>query len=325
VHAAIWTRSREEKEARKDRPLEEKESVRWLHGCQASSDLLHAAARVTMVADAESDIYEVFARRPEGLELILRAAQNRSLKKGELLFETIARAPLLGSNEVRVAPRGPGDKGRTAKVELRVLNVEIACPHHLVKGDIAKTVRLNCVEAREVHPPTSVKTPLLWVLLTTYPVEDFEGAKRITDLYRLRWRIEQVFRSLKSDGLDIEDSQIVDAERIFNLAAMGLIGAIRTIQLVDARDGSRRPASDVLDDRFGAALVAISKDLEGNTARQKNPHSPGSLAFVAWVAARLGGWNCYYKPPGPKTMRNGWNRLAPMLHGYLLARQRKNP
>jgi hypothetical protein len=30
-----------------------------------------------------------------------------------------------------------------------------------------------------------------------------------------------------------------------------------------------------------------------------------SLAWLAWIATRLGGWNCYYKPPGPKTMRAG--------------------
>jgi hypothetical protein len=69
----------------------------------------------------------------------------------------------------------------------------------------------------------------------------------------------------------------------------------------------------------------ISNKLEGKTERQKNPRRPGSLAFVAWIAARMGGWNCYYKPPGPKTMRTGWSRLAATLDGYMLANQRKNP
>jgi hypothetical protein len=69
----------------------------------------------------------------------------------------------------------------------------------------------------------------------------------------------------------------------------------------------------------------MSEKLEGKTERQKNPHDTDSLAFVAWVAARLGGWNCYYKPPGPKTMRTGWNRLVATLEGYALATQGKNP
>jgi hypothetical protein len=119
--------------------------------------------------------------------------------------------------------------------------------------------------------------------------------------------------------LALDDSQVIDADRMFNLAAIGLAAAVRTIQLVDARDGSPRPASDVVDKTFAVALERLSRKLEGNTIRQKNPHPPDSLAFVAWIAARLGGWNCYGKPPGPKTMRIGWNQLAPTLAGYALA------
>jgi hypothetical protein len=36
------------------------------------------------------------------------------------------------------------------------------------------------------------------------------------------------------------------------------------------------------------------------------------LAWLAWIMARFGGWNCYYKPPGRKTMRAGWDRFAAM-------------
>jgi hypothetical protein len=99
---------------------------------------------------------------------------------------------------------------------------------------------------------------------------------------------------------------------------------VRTIQLVDARDGSARPATDVADEAQIAAAEVIGPTLEGKTARQKNPHPPGSLAWLSWIVARLGGWNCYYKPPGPKTMRNGWNRLAAMADGFALANAQKN-
>jgi hypothetical protein len=55
--------------------------------------------------------------------------------------------------------------------------------------------------------------------------------------------------------------------------------------------------------------------LEGKTPRQKYPHPTGWLPWLAWIIARLGGWNCYYKPPGPKTMRTGWDKLAAMTRG----------
>jgi hypothetical protein len=125
--------------------------------------------------------------------------------------------------------------------------------------------------------------------------------------------------------MQIEDTQIAGVERLFILATMGLAAAVRTIQLVDARDGGPRPMTDVLDEEFDKPLQAISRSLEGKTDRQKNPHPARSLAFVSWVAARLGGWNCYYKPPGPKTMRDGWNQLAAMLVGYTLANRGSVP
>jgi hypothetical protein len=91
---------------------------------------------------------------------------------------------------------------------------------------------------------------------------------------------------------------------------------------VDARDGSPRPASDVADREILEAAETIGPTLDGKTQRQKNPHERQSLAWLAWIIARLGGWNCYYKKPGPKTMRAGWDRLAAMAAGYHLARTR---
>jgi len=322
VDAAIWTRAQDRAAARRGRPLEDKESERWLSGCQAAAGVLSDAC-VTMVSDRESDIYLLFARKPEQLDLIVRAAQDRKLVEGGLLFAAVAEAQPLSRSDVRVTPRGPGDKGRIAQVELRVATVRIARPLTVRPDEASATIELSVVEAREVDPPAG-KTPLLWRLLTTYAVTTAEQANEVVQLYRLRWRIEQIFRALKSDGLALDDSQVIDAQRMFHLAAIGLAGAIRTIQLVDARDGSFRPATDVIDANFAIALQRLSKKLEGKTQRQKNPHPASSLAFVAWIAARLGGWNCYYKPPGPKTMRDGWNRLAATLEGYALATQCEN-
>ena len=324
VDAEIWTRSGARVGSRRNRAIEDKESMRWLLGCQAAAGVLSKATNVTMVADRESDIYELFVRKPERLDLIVRAAQNRCLSDETMLFAALADAEVLQTSIVKVAPRGPGDKGREATVELRAGRVSLARPQNLKRSEARDAVELTLVEAREINAPVG-KTPLSWHLLTTHSVTSATDAEEIVQLYRLRWRIEQVFRALKSDGLALDDSQVIEAERMFNLAAIGLAGAIRTIQLVDARDGSPRPISDVIDPVFMPALERLSKSREGKTLRQKNPHPPDSLAFVAWIAARLGGWNCYYKPPGPKTMRDGWNHLAAILEGYLLAIQEQNP
>ena len=116
----------------------------------------------------------------------------------------------------------------------------------------------------------------------------------------------------------IEETQTAEPHRLFNLAALATGAAVRIIQLVDARDGSDRPASDVADAAQIAAAAALGPTLEGRTDRQRNPHRAGSLAWMSWIVARLGGWNCYYKPPGPKTMRDGWRRFAAIAEGYQL-------
>lgn len=319
VGAQIWTRASVPAEGRRSRAFADKESARWHDGCVTVAEALSEAAAVTMIADRESDIYELFTGCPDGLDLIVRAAQDRGLAGGGLLFEALAAAPELARRCLRVPPRRPGDPGRETQLAIKAGRVRIARPKSRpASSPLPREITLTLVEAIEIDPPNP-KQAITWRLLTTHAVEDAAAAAAIIDLYRLRWRIEQVFRALKTDGMQLEDSQVLDAERLFILAAMALAAAVRTLQLVDARDGSPRPLSDVLDPSLSAPLAAISRSLEGNTERQKNPHPTTSLAFVAWIAARLGGWNCYYKPPGPKTMRDGWNQLAAILQGYALA------
>jgi len=81
----------------------------------------------------------------------------------------------------------------------------------------------------------------------------------------------------------------------------------------------QRPATDVIDTTLLPVAEAIGPTLEGKTERQKNRHPIHSLAWLSWIIARLGGWNCYYKPPGPKTMRAGWARFATMAAGFTIA------
>jgi hypothetical protein len=331
--ARIWTRGMEKVSDRQKRALKDKESERWLEGADTAASVLQLAARVVLVGDRENDIYQSFTRKPPGIDLIVRARGNRRLAPGKLapgnrklaagglLFETVALFPSAIEYDVKVAPHQPralGDKGRTARVALSFGQVTIAKPKNGPASPDAKQTTINVVVVREVGDPGSAQ-PLLWRLLTTLPVDTTKDALEVVRLYRLRWRIEQVFRALKRDGLALEETQIEGAARLFNLTALALGAAVRIIQLTDARDASNRPATDVIDPSLIQAAEAISKTLEGKTDRQKNPHPIGSLSWLSWITARLGGWNCYYKPPGPKTMADGWKRLAYMLQGFEIA------
>jgi hypothetical protein len=327
VHAHIWTRSIRQSKGSRSRVIEEKESFRWIEASTIAGRLLgSSSAQVIIVGDRESDIYAQFARIPAGVEFIVRAAHNRKLDNADSLFDAASDWREFGTMDIQVPPRRPGEAGRIACVGVKAGQVCITKPQNGDPSDPV-AVTLTYVEVCETDPPKKHQ-PIIWRLLTTLPVtgqaDEFAAAKDIVRLYRLRWRIEQTFRAMKSDGLQLEDTQVEDASRLFKLAAIALAAAARTIQLVDARDGSPRPASDVADQDLITAAVAIGPTLEGKTARQKNPHPPRSLAWLSWIVARLGGWNCYYKPPGPKTMRTGWNKLSAMGVGYAIARAELN-
>ena len=328
--ARIWTRDEEPTPDHRSIPFEEKESRRWLDATEtAATQLASVASEVVVVADREGDIYPLFSRRPESIDLIVRASHDRVLVGKRTLFTAPNAWPVLGTAEVKVAARRPGDKGRIATVTIKAGRVTVRRPKSMPNRNEAPALELGLVEVRETvsaagAPAKGAGQPLLWRIVTTLPVETLADAEDVVRLYRLRWRIEEVFRVLKSDGLDIEESQLETAGRLLNLAALGLVAAARIIQLVDARDGSSRPATDVIEPEDIEAAAAISATLEGGTARQKNHHPPGSLAWLSWIAARLGGWNCYYKPPGPKTMARGLDRLTDRIAGFKAGNTRRN-
>ena len=317
VDAEIWTRAPGPTPNRRRKPFAEKESARWLRGMESASERLSRSTELIVVGDRESDIYSVFARRPEGAQVIVRACHNRELACGERLFEAAHGLDELGTSRVAIAAK-PGQKARSAEVVLRSGRVRLVKPSDSIEREDSDSLEINYVEAVEENPPRGVRA-VCWRLLTSLPVAGADEAQAVVRLYRLRWRIEEVFRALKTNGLDLEATQIEAAERLFKLAALAIAAATRIVQLVDARDGSPRPASDVADPALIDAFDAIGKRLEGATERQKNPHPKASLAWLSWIVARLGGWNCYYKPPGPKTMATGWKRLASMTSGFMLA------
>ena len=191
------------------RPFAEKESHRWLAAAEAAASLLPAgAAAVTVVGDREGDIYEDFALRPEGVEVLFRAHHDRRLADGGSLFACPDRWAELGRETITL-PSAPGRRARTVVLALRAGAVTLRRPKRNRAAEAAKlpaSVTVHLVEAREVSPPAGAE-PVLWRLLTSHAVATLAEALRITAYYRQRWTIEQVFRTIKTKGFDIEASR----------------------------------------------------------------------------------------------------------------------
>ena len=324
AHAEFVSRDKGTKASRRSKPVKDKQSQRWLDGAAQASRVCASAARVTVIADRESDIFAAFAACPTGTDLLVRAAQDRSLEDGGRLFATADALPEAGRAELDL-PAKPGRKARQAQLAIRFMNVALARPANGPTAGLPKSVSLTLVDVREVDPPPG--EAVHWRLLTTHAVRDVAQAFAVVELYRRRWAIEQLFRTLKTQGFDIEGLLIGEEAPLRRLVMATLIAAVTVQQLVHARDGLQgpaplRPITDAFEPEDAPLLEAFCKALEGKTERQKNPHPKGSLAYAAWVCARLGGWTGYYGKPGPLVMLNGWTDFQAAKRGVsILTRQ----
>lgn len=343
VGGDVWSRDGVNPTPHRHRPLAERESVRWIDTAQQAKSVLASATMVTVVAGREADIYPAWASVPDtNIHMLGRAMSDRLLAGGGTLFTAAAQFPVAGRRVLGLDPRielrahDPAHPKRTAVVELRYGEVEICQPRNARDHSLPPTVRLPLVDVREacpraldprINPPEGVE-PLHWRLLTTHEITDAAGAWQIVRWYQLRWVIEQLFRVMKSQGLQLEacpraldpgDSQLASAERLVKLTAAATKAACVDIQLTQGRDGTdQMPASNLFSEPEIDTLVVLGPTLEGTTDRQQNHYPMRTLAWAAWIIARLGGWNCYYQPPGPITFRRGMEQFYPIHRGRLL-------
>jgi DDE family transposase len=325
VDAQVWQRTKAKAADYKKLPIEEKESYRWLHGADQAKAVLAEASLVTVVDDREGDIYEKWARLPDTrTHLLTRACRDRSLVGGGRLFATLGAFAEAHRYEVDL-PARPNKKrsAHRAQLTVRMGRVRIRRSGNCSDPTAPAEIELSAIEVREVDPVPGGE-PILWRLLTTHQNETVDQALAVIGWYCMRWNIEQLFRTLKRQGLRIEQSVIEDGQALEKLVVIALIAATMTMQLVLARSAGSQsgPASRVFDPVQIEVLHAVQTKLQGRTPKQQNPHPPDTLAWAGWTIARLGGWTGYNsdKSTGPITLRDGIERFHAIVDGYILAK-----
>lgn len=320
----------------KNRPIEQKESLRWLEGYRHACELAgHApACEVVSVSDREGDIYEVFAERHQRLGqgrpaagLLIRSKSDRCLEPigdeaggaqpGKLRVR-LAAAPVIGTvdfelsqairrnKKVKGSRQAPVERSaRAVRQEIRSVRLRLKPPHRKT-GAALPAVELVAVEAREINPPAG-EEPLVWVLLTTLPVETPEQAKEVIGLYLCRWEIELFHKVLKS-GCRIEQLQQRAETTLKPAIALCMTVGWRLLYVM--RLGRARP--DLPCELLFAPgewkpLVAVS-------ARRGKPAPPAAptLGEMVLMIAKLGGYlgRKNDAPPGIKAMWIGMTRLC---------------
>jgi Transposase DNA-binding/Transposase DDE domain len=320
----LWPR--ETNRTKKDQrhlPIEEKESYRWIKASSVSKEHLSKAASITIVQDREGDIYEQFVRIPDArTHLIIRNRDNRRLADGGKLHDRLAGAPMAGSYSIEIVKDiRKGVESRTAHLEVRFCKVSIARPQPLNKFNLPDKLELYAVEVREVN--CAATNPIIWRIMTTHVIENYEDAVSIVKKYRLRWHIEQLFRLIKSKGFQIESSELETGWAIRRLTIMILNSALRVMQLLLAQGNDQSQAlTEVFNDEEIECLEQINKKLEAGAGNLINKNDSRRLAWATWIIARLGGWKAVNpkRPPGPILLKKGLDKFNSILEGWKLAR-----
>ena len=250
--------------------------------------------------------------------MIARSMHDRKLADTVSLYAAIDVMAPVQRRTVQLRERAQRP-ARQADLELRFGAIELARPQSKFLRHLPKSLHLAIVDVREINANPDVE-PLHWHLLTSHEVDSTEDAWRIVEWYKQRWIIEQFFRVLKTQGLSLEDSQIGTADRLLKLVAIAAKAAVITIQLLQARNGSRQAISTAFNTKEVATLTALNHQLEARSKRLTNPHPPDTLAWAAWIIARLGGWDGYQssRPPGPITFKNGLEYFHAVAAGWTL-------
>lgn len=107
------------------RPIEQKESNKWLEGIDhlAALKVRCTQTRFVCVGDRESDLYELFvAERPDGVDWLIRAVHNRVARHPQgYLWEAVLATLPLGHTELQVPARGTLPQ-RTARLTCNSLD-----------------------------------------------------------------------------------------------------------------------------------------------------------------------------------------------------------
>jgi hypothetical protein len=303
-------------------PIEQKESYKWIAAAERSKQRLKQAASITFIEDRDGDIYEQFATVPDNrTHLIIRSCKQRKLTDGGRLFDSLQEHKMAGTYQIKITRDRRSKKvERTALLQVRFKKAIITKPAEHYKKDIAASVALYAVEAREVD--YAGKDKVFWRLLTTHPVDCFEQALEIIETYKKRWHIEQLFRLLKKQGFELEQSELESGWAIRKLAVLALNATLRVMQLMYASEEENiQPITEVFNEKEQKCLVQLNDQFSGKTTKQSNPFKTKTLAWAKWIIARLGGWKAYKceKPPGPITLKRGLDKFTQIFNGWCLA------
>lgn len=300
------------------RPLEERESRRWMDLVREVEERLVGHAKAIHVMDREADFYELLAPLlAADCRFVIRSQFDRATELGTIR-EEVAAAPVRlkrtvdisarpAAQQPRKARRHPPRKARTAQLQASAKRVTILKARQ-IGHDLPDSVTVNVVRVFEVDPPDGCE-PVEWLLLTTEKIRTARDVSTVIDAYRARWVIEEYFKALKT-GCAFEKRQLESRHALLNALALLAPIAWRLLLLRSlAREQTDAPAAHVL-----TALQLRILQRHERTQLQRT----ATVAEAMLAIAALGGHIKNNGPPGWQVLGRGLEDLMLMERGAAL-------
>ncbi|MFK7860908.1 MAG: IS4 family transposase [Granulosicoccus sp.] len=301
----IWSRDNEtfgKREYRASKPIEEKESYRWVEGyqqvCRISETL--PDTQCVYVADRESNIYELFVeaeQQENAADFLVRVRHDRIVTDDSRLSEKLAHAPVLGEATFEL-PSTHSRKRKPVTQHLKAVRVELRPPKNKIQKLSPVTVAV--ILAEEVRPPTGEK-PITWILITNLPITASKQVLEKLQWYLCRWQIEIFFRILKS-GCKVEELQFECPERLQPALTMYMIVAWRILYLtLLGRECPDLPCDLVFETKERQAIYLVSIQTHA-------PDKIPTLNTILRMIASMGGFLNRKGDGDPQTIWIGLQR-----------------
>ena len=340
LDAQCWARDPKKmgkKYSRAYRPIEEKESIKWLRSFQKVAEIqkLCPDTMLVSVGDREADIFELFqlaTKDPSGPKLLVRldrhrwrkiaqenpkdSAERNEAKQFELLWDVVSNKSIAGTLDIHI-PHSGNRKARDTTIEIRFSKITVQPPQRLASASPVEAWAVSVHEEKS----KAVGKPLEWMLLTTVPTTNFKEATKRVEWYSGRWGIEVYHRTLKS-GCRIKDRQLGTADRIEASLGIDMVVAWRIYHLTMlGRETPDAPCTTYFKDVEWKALHCYANKTK------HLPKGPPKLAEAIRLLGRIGGHMGRKKdgPPGTQTLWRGIQRLETATEMYIILADKDPP
>ncbi|PYS25869.1 MAG: IS4 family transposase [Acidobacteria bacterium] len=319
LDAQCWARDpkdRGKRERRKNLPIEQKESRKWLRSFRKVAEVQKACPNTKLISigDRESDIYELFleARRdPAGPGLLVRMNRSARRKVGGIpLWDFMAGRQVDGTLSLHVLRSGEC-KARDTTLDVRFAQLELKPPKRL-KG--SESIPACAVYVREQSQHVIGNDPIEWMLMTTVETATFQHAQQRVQWYAKRWGIEVYHRTLKS-GCRIQDRQLGSAHGLSACLGVDMVVAWRVYHLAMlGRETPDLPCTVFFTDDEWKALCCYAT--KNKVPPQEPPTLGQAMRMVGIIGGHLGRNSDGH--PGTEVLWRGLQRLDTAVEMYVI-------